>query len=541
MEMFEKSAMSRRSFLVGGAVAASAAGLALYGCGGSGGSSSSAAASGSAASASSSAAAAGGVITAANAYTSTNVTPIGNSSALMLAATWHVFEGLYDLDLHNYKTYNALAAGEPTKVSDTEYEVALRDGAKFSDGSDVTAADVVNAFEKNMADGTYGAFLSFIDSVAAKDDKTVTFNLKYPFESLLKGRLSVVKIFPAALSEDDLKTKPIGSGPWMYDQINGDDGGEITFLPNENYNGSMPATAESMKWSVLLDGTARTTALQEGSVAVMENVPDANADQLTGAGATVEYIQGFSQAFLMFNCQKEPFNDPRVRQAFFYAIDTEKLIANAMAGHASPVTGFLPKTFANYNESSTVYTYDPDKAKDLLSQAGVENLEFTMMTNSNWVKDLAAQIQNDLAAVGVTMTNNETQIDWASLAPSDTNEILPFDVMLTPGDPTCFGNDPDLLMNWWYGDNVWTQGRSCWAKAGDGKFDELQTLMQQAREASGAEQQELWNQCFDLIADQVPLYALFHRELATGYQASMIEGFEPIGTTGLVFLGASAK
>lgn len=539
----EKSALTRRSFLAGSAVVAAGAGMALAGCGSSGSSSAaSASASASASSASASAAAAGGKeLTGANAYASTNVNPIGNSSALMLAATWHVFEGLYDLDLHTYKTYNALAAGEPTKVSDTEYEVALRDGAKFSDGADVTAADVVNAFEKNIADATYGAFLSFIDSVTAKDDKTVTFTLKYPFESLLKGRLSVVKVFPASLSEDDLKTKPIGSGPWMYDQINGDDGGEITFVPNPNYNGSMPATAETMRWSVMLDGTARTTALQEGSVAVMENVPDANADQLKNAGATVEYIQGFSQAFLMFNCQKAPFNDYRVRQAFFYAIDTEKLIANAMAGHAAPVTGFLPKTFANYNEASTVYTYNPDKAKELLAEAGVENLEFTMMTNNNWVKDLAAQIQNDLAAVGITMKNDEVKIDWASLAPSETNEVLPFDVMLTPGDPTCFGNDPDLLMNWWYGDNVWTQGRSCWAKAGDGKFEELQALMQQGREATGSEQQQIWNQCFDIIAEQVPLYALFHRELATGYQDSKISGFEPIGTTGLVFLGASAK
>ena len=146
-----------------------------------------------------------------------------------------------------------------------------------------------------------------------------------------------------------------------------------------------------------------------------------------------------------------------------------------------------------------------------------------------------------IAAVGITMKNDEVKIDWASLAPSETNEVLPFDVMLTPGDPTCFGNDPDLLMNWWYGDNVWTQGRSCWAKAGDGKFEELQTLMQQGREATGSEQQQIWNQCFDIIAEQVPLYALFHRELATGYQDSKISGFEPIGTTGLVFLGASAK
>ncbi len=50
-----------------------------------------------------------------------------------------------------------------------------------------------------------------------------------------------------------------------------------------------------------------------------------------------------------------------------------------------------------------------------------------------------------------------------------------------------------------------------------------------------------WNQCFDLLAEQVPLYPLFHREIATGYQAEQITGFEPIATTGLVFLGASVK
>lgn len=105
-----------------------------------------------------------------------------------------------------------------------------------------------------------------------------------------------------------------------------------------------------MHWDVLLDDTSRTTALQEGSVQVMENVPDANADQLTAAGATVEYIQGFNQAFLMFNTQKAPFNDKRVRQAFFYAIDVDKLISNALNGHAAKVTSFLPKDHKNYHE-----------------------------------------------------------------------------------------------------------------------------------------------------------------------------------------------
>ena len=133
--------LDRRTFVAGSAVAAATVGLGLAGCGG-GSDAGSEGANGSTATA-----AEGGTLTGACAYTSTNVNPIGNSSALMLAATWHVFEGLYDLDLHTYKTYNALAADKPVKVSETEYEVALRDGSKFSDGTAVTAADVVNAFE----------------------------------------------------------------------------------------------------------------------------------------------------------------------------------------------------------------------------------------------------------------------------------------------------------------------------------------------------------------------------------------------------------
>ena len=58
--------------------------------------------------------------------------------------------------------------------------------------------------------------------------------------------------------------------------------------------------------------------------------------------------------------------------------------------------------------------------------------------------------------------------------------------------------------------------------------------------AEGDEQQKKWNECFDIIAEEAPIYALFHRQTGTGWQESMITGFEPIGTTGLVFLGASA-
>ena len=521
--------LSRRTFLAGSAATAGVAAMALSGCGSNNSSSSSSS------SDSSKSKTAAKSITAAPAYTSTNCNPIGNSSALMLAATWHVFEGLYDLDLSTYKTYNALASGEPTKVSDTEYEVAIRSGAKFSDGTDVTAEDVVNAFEKNMADETYGPFLSFIDTVSAKDTTTVTFKLKYAFESLLKGRLSVVKVFPKSLTEDQLKTKPIGSGPWMYDTINGDDGGTITFVPNENYNGTKKAENEKMEWNILLDNTSRTTAVTSGSAMAIENVPDSNATQITNSGMTVEYVPGFALPFLMFNTKKTPFDDKRVRQAFFYAIDVDKLISNQMDGHAKAVTSFLPETYSNYHKASTVFSYDPEKAKSLLAEAGQTSIDVTLKVNNNWVKALAPQIKENLDAVGINTTIQEEKIDWASLAESDS--ILPYDVMLTPGDPSCFGNDPDLLMNWWYGDNVWTKGRSCWNTAAE--WSELQTLLQQAREESDTKkQQEIWNDCFDIIAENCPIYPLFHRETGTAYDSNKLEGFKPIGTTGLVFLGA---
>ena len=523
----EQPKLTRRGFLAGTAATGAVAALAMSGCSSP---SSSSSASGSASSAAAS------TIYAAPAYTSTNVNPIGNSSALMLAATWHVFEGLYDLDLHNYTTYPALAAGDPVKVSDTEYEVTLREGAKYSDGTDVVAADVVNAFEQNMANDTYGAFLSFIDSVAAKDDTTVTFTLKYPFDTLLKGRLAVVKVFPASLTEDDLKTMPIGSGPWMYSSVDGNEGGHIIFKPNEHYNGSFPATCEEMDWNVLVDNTSRTTALTDGSVQAIESVPAANAEQVVGAGATVDDVPGFALAFLMFNTKKAPFDDKRVRQAFYYAIDMDKLIANQLAGHAAPATSFLPESYANYHRASTVFTYDTEKAKSLLAEAGQENLSVELLTNTNWVYDLAPQIKEDLEAAGVKVTIKDFTNDWASLAPSESE--LPYDVMLTPGDPSCFGNDPDLLMTWWYGDNVWTEGRSCW-KGTEG-WTNLQSMLQEAREeADAAKQQEIWNKCFDLIADEVPIYPLFHKEVSTGYYVEKLEDFAPISTTGLVFLGTT--
>ena len=286
-----------------------------------------------------------GVITAAAAYETTNYDPSSTSSALAMGTNWQVMEGLYELDMHTFEPYKALAADEDlVEVSDTEYEVTLRDGATFSDGTEVTSEDVVESYKRATAEGNlYASMLDFIDDITAKDEKTVTVSLSKPF-SLVKERLTLIKVIPASMTQEELTAMPVGTGPWKYDTITEE---KITFSPNEHYNGDYPAESSSMVVDIIKDDTARTTALQEGSVLVMEAVPADARAQLEASGATVESIQGFNLPFLMFNTQKAPFDDNRVRQAVFYAIDVEKLIANAMDGEATAATSFLPATHPN--------------------------------------------------------------------------------------------------------------------------------------------------------------------------------------------------
>ena len=476
-----------------------------------------------------------GTINAAVAYSTKNFDPVGSSSALALGANWHVMEGLYDLDMHNFEPYAALAKDEPKEISDTEYEVTLRDDAKFSDGTPVTADDVVFSAEKNMDNGLYASMLSFIDSVTKKDDSTVTIKLKYPF-SLMKNRLSLIKIVKSSQTDEERTTMPIGTGPWMYKSI---DEKELQFVPNPNYNGSLPAKAGAMNFSIIQDDVARTTAMQGGTVDVMESVPNQSRAVLESAGAKIEEVQGFNLPFLMFNTKKAPYNDEKVRQAFFYAIDTDKLIDDAMHGEATPAKSFLPENHPNYHEASNVFNHDTDKAKSLLQEGKAEGLEVNLLTTDHpWITALVPQIKQDLEAAGLTV--NVNSMASAALYKQKTAGDNPeFDVVLAPGDPSVFGNDPDLLMNWWYGPGAWTKERSGWY--GSDGYNELHKHMDAAARATGNEQQEEWNKAFDILSEQVPLYPLFHRQVVTAYNTDKVSGYQPISTTGLDFLDASAK
>ncbi|GAA1585851.1 ABC transporter substrate-binding protein [Leucobacter aridicollis] len=482
-----------------------------------------------------------GIIEAGISYAlSGSFDPMVASGAVTVAANWHIFEGLVDLNPVTKEPEATLAADLPKQIDDTHYEIDLREGATFHDGTPVTAEDVVFSYERVLdpASGSlFTPFVDFIDTVTAVDEDTVEIATDFPF-SLLNERLGVVKIVPRALVEQDAEAfgaQPVGSGPYKLVSATPDDA--IVFERHEEYDGPHPALAAGMNWNLLSDAAARTTALTSGTIQAMEDVPYIDVNAL-GESATVESVQSFGLLFMMFNTKVKPFDDVRVRQALFYALDMDKIIETGLLGNAEAATSFLPKTHPNYHEASTVYTYDPEKAKALLAEAGVTDLDLTiLMTDTGWVKELAPLVKESLDGVGIKTTLDIAQ----SAAQYGKTDAGDYQVMIAPGDPSVFGNDADLLMQWWYGDNVWPQTRYYWDDSAE--FATLQGLLKEAVQQTGDEQQQTWNESFDLLSEEVPLYPLFHRKLPTAWDADGLVGFEPVSTTGLSFLdvGVAAK
>ena len=520
----------RKHFATGAAMAAAAT-MVLTACGG--GSSTSTSTS----SSSSDSGAPKGTITAGSAYETTDYGPI-TTSALGIGANWQVLEGLYRFDMSDYSVSPALAAGDPVKVSDTKYEVTLRDGAKFSDGTDVKAADVVSSYKRTTDEKSiYRQFFTFVDSVEAKDDKTVTITLKHPFAAL-KERFVNVRVVPSSMSEDELKSKPIGSGPYKYDNISAT---EVTAVPNEHYNGNMPAKAATLKWSVLKDDSARLAAALGNSIDIMEAVPADAADKLKAASWTVESKAGYGNPFMMFNTQKAPFDKPEVRRAFLKAIDKEKLVSSALRGQAVEAKSFLPEVNSAYKKPATDLSYDKDAAKKALDEAGVSGKEINLVTTDHpWVLALVPQIKSDLEALGLKV--NHQQMASSALYSTVTDVDNPtYDIVLAPGDPSVFGTDPGIIISWWNGNNNWTKQRDGWQVSDPESFNQLQTIIEEAGQLEGDAAKAKWGEAQDLLAEKTVLFPIVFRNVITGSNPEKVEGFHAIPTTGLQLLGVSTK
>src|SRR5699024_2148480 len=121
-------------------------------------------------------------------------------------------------------------------------------------------------------------------------------------------------------------------------------------------------------------------------------------------------VQGFGLLFAMFNMESENFSDVRNRQALMYALDMEKIIDTALLGHAEAATSFVQSSHPNYNEAETVYSYDPEKAKELFEETGLIGQDIVMLsTDHDWVSKVSPLIKEDLDALGVNVVLDEGQ------------------------------------------------------------------------------------------------------------------------------------
>ena len=478
-----------------------------------------------------------GEINVGVAYATADYGPV-TTSALALGTNWHVLEGLYAFDMVDYSVRPALAKGDPVEVSATEYEVALRDGAKFSDGNAVTANDVVASYERAVdPTSIYKQFFTFVDSVTAKDSATVNIKLKHPF-SMLKDRFTNVRVAPASMDADALKAQPVGSGPYKYESISPT---EVTAVPNDQYNGSVPATAARIRWHVLKDDSARLSAAIGGTVDIMEAVPSSAVHQLRAAGWAVEAVPGYNNPFLMFNTTKAPFDKPEVRQAVLRAIDRQKLVDGPMEGQAVVATSFLPESSPAHKKPATDLGHDPQAAKKQLADAGAVGTEITLTTTDHpWIANLVPQVKADLEALGLTVKVDPLADPYTSA--TDVDEPG-YDIVMAPGDPSVFGMDPGIIMSWWNGDNIWTQKRDSWAKTAPDAFRSFQGIVEETVQLEPDDPAALakWGQAQDLLAEQAVIYPLFHRKMLTAYKPGKVADFSPIAATGLQLLGVSAK
>ncbi|MCZ9309798.1 ABC transporter substrate-binding protein [Corynebacterium uberis] len=461
--------------------------------------------------------------------------PMSTSAALTVAANWHTFEGLTELNPADGKVYPALAATLP-ETSGTEAHITLRDGAAFADGTPVTPADVIFSFERVLDPANkslYAGFIPFIDKVTAHGDNAVTVHLAHP-TGVLAERLAVVKIVPKAAvtaNKEAFDSLPMGTGPWRMTD-NGGASKVLRFERNEHYTGPKPARAATMEWHVIPDSSTRINALQSGSAQAIDSVPYLNIDQLQ-ATHSVQSVQGFGVLFAMFNNHpSNPFHDVRNRQAFLYALDYDSLITTGLSGQAAAPTSFLQETHPNYHRASTVYSHDPAKAKELFAQTGLKKLRL-MCTDHNWVAQCTPLIQESLTAVGMDVDFSERQSADAYNAIDGKPEA--FDVLVAPGDPSVFGTDPDLLMRWWYYAPTWADSRMHWM--GSPGSDRVRGLLDAGIKATdAAAQQKIWNDTFDALSEEVPLYPLFHRKTPTAWDPSTLIDFEPISLSGLSFI-----
>lgn len=445
--------------------------------------------------------------------------------------TKQVLEGLLEFEPESFELTPGLAHDWNVSDDGLTYTFYLEEGVTFHDGTDFNAEAVKTNFERwsdpeheyaftdeeyvySMYGTMFGGFKGdeghVIEEINVVNDHEIQFVLNQPLGFFLQnmGMSYFALTSPAALEEygSKINENPVGTGPFKFVSWSKDD--SIILDKFEDYRVEGLPKLDRVIFEVIPDNAARLIALRSGEIDIMDGLnPDDAAAVETEEGLELLTRTENNVGYLGFNTQKEPFDKVELRHAVNYAIDKQAIADALYAGYATTAKNPLPPGYLGYNEDVEPYAYDPDKARELLAEAGFEEgLEielWTMPVARPYMPDpetVAQIIQNNLADVGINA--NIVREEWAPYLEKTSqgeHQLYMLGWSGTNGDPDYF------LSSLLHGSNVGSSNREFYQN------DEVDELLDAAKRAVDQDERaELYAKAQELISADSPMVTLVH-------------------------------
>lgn len=304
----------------------------------------------------------------------------------------------------------------------TTLSLTIREGVKFSDGAVLDAEGVkANLLNVKNGKGTLSTALLGVEDIEVASPTKVTLKLAAPDPTLLRnlGQPPGMMASPKALGTPQLKTTPVGSGPYLFDAKNTTKGSKYTFTRNEKYwdkdNKAIP-TYKTIILKPIVDTTARLNALRSGQADAAMGDPSVAAEAKSAGLRVTTWSTGDLGALYIFDRDGKSvpaLKDVRVRQAINYAIDPDALVKQILKGYGTPTRQAFNLDSNGYEKSlEGRYSFDPAKAKQLLAEAGYADGFELPMPELPITAQLGAVVGQQLKDVGIT-------VKWQKVAMSN--------------------------------------------------------------------------------------------------------------------------
>jgi peptide/nickel transport system substrate-binding protein len=319
------------------------------------------------------------------------------------------------------------------------YTFTLREGLMFHDGAPVTSEDVIPSLKRWVAkDGTGQLVGTFIESYTAIDAKTFTIKMKEPngifMNAMGKPTSSTPFIMPKRVAETDPNTQisdTIGSGPFIFKKDEWKPGDKAVYVKNEKYvprnepadgfAGGKVVKVDRVEWKVLADQQQAINALQRGEVDIIEQ-PTHDLLPLIKNDPNIKLVNynplGLQFNF-RFNVLTKPFDNPKIRQAMFYAFNQEDFLKGQVgdADYYKTCLSLFPcgSPLASTAGTDGMLTGNVAKAKALLAEAGYDGTPVVLMHSTDLaiLAQLAPIAKQQLEKVGMKV--DMQSMDWATL------------------------------------------------------------------------------------------------------------------------------